>query len=59
MTPEEIRLHFSYSGWASRKLLEAALALPEEQQHREERLEEHVEPTDYKSHPSTKRPCDV
>ena len=35
MTPEETRLHISYSGWASRKLLDAALALPEEQQHRE------------------------
>jgi len=35
MTPEDIRLHISYSGWASRKLLDAALALPEEHQHRE------------------------
>jgi uncharacterized damage-inducible protein DinB len=35
MTAEEIRLHIFYSGWASRKLLDAALALPEEQQHRE------------------------
>jgi uncharacterized damage-inducible protein DinB len=35
MTPEEIRLHISYSGWASRRLLLAALALPEEQQRRE------------------------
>jgi uncharacterized damage-inducible protein DinB len=35
MTAEEIRLHLSYSGWASRKLLDAALALSEEQQHRE------------------------
>jgi uncharacterized damage-inducible protein DinB len=35
MTAEEIRLHVFYSGWASRKLLDAALALPEEQQHRE------------------------
>jgi uncharacterized damage-inducible protein DinB len=35
MTAEEIRLHIFYSGWASRKLLEAALALPEEQQQRE------------------------
>jgi len=35
MTPEEIRLHIFYSGWASRKLLDAALALPEEQQHKE------------------------
>lgn len=35
MTAEEIRLHIFYSGWASRKLLDAALALPEEQQQRE------------------------
>jgi uncharacterized damage-inducible protein DinB len=35
MTPEDIRLHISYSGWASRRLLDAALALPEEQQRRE------------------------
>jgi uncharacterized damage-inducible protein DinB len=35
MTPAEIRLHIRYSGWASRKLLDAALALPEEQQRRE------------------------
>lgn len=35
MTSEEIRLHIFYSSWASRKLLDAALALPEEQQHRE------------------------
>lgn len=35
MTREEISLHFSYSGWASRKLLDAALALPEDHQHRE------------------------
>jgi uncharacterized damage-inducible protein DinB len=35
MTAEEIRLHIFYSGWASRRLLEAALALSEEQQHRE------------------------
>lgn len=35
MTAKEISLHFSYSRWASRKLLDAALALPEEQQHRE------------------------
>jgi uncharacterized damage-inducible protein DinB len=35
MTPEEIRLHIFYSGWASRKLLDAALALSEEEQHRE------------------------
>lgn len=35
MTAEEIRLHMFYSSWASRKLLEAALALPEEAQRRE------------------------
>jgi uncharacterized damage-inducible protein DinB len=35
MTAEEIRLHIFYSGWATRKLLEAALALPEDQQNRE------------------------
>lgn len=35
MTAEEIGLHISYSGWASRKLLQAALALPEAEQHRE------------------------
>jgi uncharacterized damage-inducible protein DinB len=35
MTPEEIRLHISYSSWASRKLFDVALALPEEQQRRE------------------------
>jgi uncharacterized damage-inducible protein DinB len=35
MTAEEIRLHIFYSGWASRKLLDAVLLLPEEQQHRE------------------------
>jgi uncharacterized damage-inducible protein DinB len=35
MTPEDIRLHISYSGWASRRLLDAAVALPEEQRHRE------------------------
>lgn len=35
MTAEEIRLHILYSGWASRKLLDAALALPEELQHRD------------------------
>lgn len=35
MTAEEIRLHFFYSGWASRKLLDAALALNEEERHRE------------------------
>ena len=35
MTVEEIRLHIFYSGWASRKLLDAALALSEEEQQRE------------------------
>jgi uncharacterized damage-inducible protein DinB len=35
MTAEELRIHISYSGWASRKVLDAALALPEEQQHRD------------------------
>ena len=35
MTAEEIRLHIFYSGWASRKLLDAALALSEEDQRRE------------------------
>jgi uncharacterized damage-inducible protein DinB len=35
MTAEEVRLHIAYSGWASRKLLDAALALDEEQQRRE------------------------
>lgn len=35
MTPEDLRLHISYSGWASRKLLDAALALSEEDQRRE------------------------
>ncbi len=35
MTSEEIRHHIFYSSWASRKLLDAALELPEEQQHRE------------------------
>jgi uncharacterized damage-inducible protein DinB len=35
MTPEEVRLHISYSGWASRRLLDAALALSEEDQRRE------------------------
>ncbi len=35
MTAEEIRLHMSYSGWASRKLLDAALALSEQDQHRD------------------------
>ena len=32
MTAEEIRLHIFYSGWASRRLLDAALALTEEEQ---------------------------
>jgi uncharacterized damage-inducible protein DinB len=35
MTAEEIRLHICYSGWASRKLFDAALALSEEEQRRE------------------------
>jgi uncharacterized damage-inducible protein DinB len=35
MTADEIRLHIRYSGWASKKLLDAALALPEEQQRRD------------------------
>jgi uncharacterized damage-inducible protein DinB len=35
MTAEEIRLHIFYSGWASRKLLDAALALSEEERRRE------------------------
>jgi uncharacterized damage-inducible protein DinB len=35
MTTEEIRTHIAYSGWASHKLLEAALALSEEERHRE------------------------
>ncbi len=35
MTPEDLRLHISYSGWASRKLLDAALALSAEDQRRE------------------------
>jgi uncharacterized damage-inducible protein DinB len=35
MTAEELRLHIFYSGWASRKLLDAALALSEEEQRRE------------------------
>ncbi|MGA3186417.1 MAG: DinB family protein [Bryobacteraceae bacterium] len=35
MTADEARLHISYSGWASRRLFDAALALPEEEQHRE------------------------
>ena len=32
MTAEEARTHIRYSGWASRKVLEAALALPSEDQ---------------------------
>jgi len=35
MTAEELQHHIRYSGWASKRLLEAALALNEEQQHRE------------------------
>jgi uncharacterized damage-inducible protein DinB len=35
MTAEEARLQIFYSGWASRKLLDAALALSEEEQHRD------------------------
>ena len=35
MTAEELRLHVFYSGWASRKLLDAALTLSEEEQRRE------------------------
>jgi uncharacterized damage-inducible protein DinB len=35
MTAEELRLHISYSGWASRKLLDAAFALSQEDRHRE------------------------
>ena len=35
MTADEIRDHIRYSGWASAKLLTAALALSEEQQTRE------------------------
>ena len=35
MTAEELRQHVFYSGWASRKLLDAALELSEEQQRRE------------------------
>jgi uncharacterized damage-inducible protein DinB len=35
MTSEEIRHHIFYSGWASRRLLDAALALTEEEQYRE------------------------
>jgi uncharacterized damage-inducible protein DinB len=30
MTAEEVRTHIGYSGWASRKVLDAALALPPE-----------------------------
>jgi uncharacterized damage-inducible protein DinB len=32
MTAAEIRTHLRYTGWASRKVLDAALALPPEQQ---------------------------
>ena len=35
MTAEEIQTHIRYSGWASSKLLDAALALGEEEQRRE------------------------
>jgi uncharacterized damage-inducible protein DinB len=35
MTQAEIRHHISYSGWASRKLLDATLTLSEEEQRRE------------------------
>lgn len=35
MTAEEIRLHIFYSGWASHKLLDAALAVSEEERNRE------------------------
>ena len=35
MTPAELRSHIFYSSWASRKLLDAALALGEEEQRRE------------------------
>ncbi len=34
MTAQEARLHLRYSGWASRKLLEAAQALTDEQRQR-------------------------
>lgn len=35
MTAEEARTHIDYSGWASRRLLDAALQLPDEQLYRE------------------------
>jgi uncharacterized damage-inducible protein DinB len=35
MTAEEARNHLRYSSWASRRLLDAAMQLPEEQLHRE------------------------
>ena len=35
MTKDEARTHLRYSGWASRRLLDAALALDPELQHRE------------------------
>jgi uncharacterized damage-inducible protein DinB len=35
MTADEIKLHINYSGWASRRLLDTALALSEEEQNRE------------------------
>jgi len=35
MTAKEVRHHIAYSGWASAKLLDAALALPEEERHRD------------------------
>ena len=35
MTPEEARLHIRYSGWASRRLLDAALMLTEDQLQRD------------------------
>lgn len=35
MTADDLRLHLSYSGWASRRLLDAALAMSEEEQRRD------------------------
>src|SRR5215472_2216243 len=35
MTAEEARTHIRYTGWASRKLLDAVLGLPEEVQQRD------------------------
>lgn len=35
MTAAEIQQHIGYSGWASRKLLDAAFARPDEEQHRD------------------------